>query len=190
MIAIASLDICRLEPAAWLAIVGGILEISGFSLVAVELARAQRRELGTAGPFQFVVVFGQWVKRLYRRVTGKSIVHEASAHLSGIGTVTGRLSARTGTESEELDERMRVLEENFRQLDAEVTQHRSQLDAKIDKESEAHRKALAAFETRVQAQEAEARKAFATSAALQWWGIGLFVLGALTSAAANVVGAS
>jgi hypothetical protein len=186
----ATLSVVGLKPAAWLAILGALLEISGFSLVAVELARAQRRELGTAGPFQFLLVFGTWARVRWRRLLGKSTVHEGSANLSGTISLSARGSVRLGTESKDLAERVPILEENFKQLDNEVTDHRRELDERIGKEAEAQQTALAEFRDQVQARVDEERAAFASSAMLQWWGIGLFVLGACASAAANIAGAS
>ena len=125
----------------------------------------------------------------WRRLRGKTVTHEASAALTDTATVSGRVSARLGTESEEFADRIRVLEENFKQLDNEVAAHRRELDKRIGKETEAQQVALAEFRDQVQARAEEDREAFARSAVLQWWGIALFVLGACVSAAANVVGA-
>lgn len=185
---VATLDVFGLKPAAWLAILGAILEAFGFLLVAVELTRAQRRELGTAGPFQFLLTFGGWVRIRWRRLRGKMVTHEGSAALAGTATVSGRGSARVGTESKEFADRIRVLEENFKQLDNEVAAHRQELDERIGKEAKAQQAALAEFRDQVQARAEKDREAFAKSAVLQWWGIALFVLGACVSAAANVVG--
>lgn len=179
-----------MQLATSLAVVGALLEIAGFMLVAVELTRAQRRELGTAGPFQFLVTFTHWARRTYRKLTGKTITHEGSAHLSGTLKVSGRGSARLETQSEDPAERLRVLEENFRQLDAELAQHREELDAKIHKVSDGQRKALMTLEAKLQAEADAAREVFETSALLQWWGIGLFILGAAASAASNIVSCS
>jgi hypothetical protein len=74
---------------ALLAALGAVLEISGFMLVAVELVRTQRRELGTAGPFQFLVTFTRWTKQAYRKLTGTTIAHEGAVELSGTLSVTG-----------------------------------------------------------------------------------------------------
>ncbi len=186
---VSTLDIFGLRPAAWLAIFGAILEILGFMFVAVELIRAQRRELGTAGPFQFLLTFGGWVRIGWRRLRGKTVAHEASAALTGTVSLAGRMSARMGTESDEVADRIRVLEENFKQLDNEVAGHRQELDERISNEAETQQAALAEFRNQVQTQAEKEREAFAKSAALQWWGIALFVLGACASAAANVVGA-
>ena len=82
-----------------------------------------------------------------------------------------------------------MLEENFKQLDNEVADHRQELDERISKEAETQQAALAEFRDQVQARAEKEREAFARSAVLQWWGIALFVLGACASAAANVVGA-
>lgn len=173
---------------ALLAALGAALEISGFALVAVELVRTQRRELGTAGPFQFLITFTRWTERIYRKLAGRTITHEGAAELSGTLTAHGRASARLETQSKDPVERLRVLEENFKQLEAEVAQHRDELDDKIDKAVTAQREALAALETKLQAEADAEKKEFAASALLQWWGIGLFVLGAIASAASNIVG--
>jgi hypothetical protein len=173
---------------ALLAALGAALEIFGFGLVAVELVRTQRRELGTAGPFQFLVTFTQWTRRVYRKVIGKTITHEGSGELSGTINLTGRATARLETQSEDPAERVRVLEENFKQLEAEVAQHRDELDSKIDEANRKQREAMTALEAKLQAEADAEKKAFETSALLQWWGIGLFVLGAIASAASNIVG--
>jgi hypothetical protein len=175
-----------LRPSEWLAIVGGALEILGFALVAVELVRTHRRELGTAGPFQFLVTAGRWIRFRVRKLLGEVKVHEGSAHMAGNVETGGTVSARLGTESPDLGERLRVLESNFALLDQEVTRHRSELDRKIEEEAEAIRTDVRSVRADIAAREAEAREAFKASAALQWWGIGLFVIGAICSAAANL----
>jgi hypothetical protein len=173
-----------------LAALGAALEIFGFMLVAVELVRTQRRELGTAGPFQFLVTFTRWTRQVYRKLTGRTITHEGAVELSGTLSVTGRASARLETQSNDPAERLHVLEENFRQLEAELTQHRDELEAKVDKSSNEQREALMALEAKLQAEADTAKKTFEASASLQWWGIGLFVLGAIASAASNIMGSS
>jgi hypothetical protein len=183
---LALLEFFGLEPSEWLAVVGGALEILGFAIVAVELVRAQRRELGHAGPFQFLVTGGRWIKYRIKKLFGKVETHEISAHLSGTSEMTGRGKARSGTESNELSERLRVLEENLAALDNEVDQHRQELDKRISKEAEALKAQIDALRADIEAKEAEAKEAFATSAVLQWWGVGIFIIGAMCSAAANV----
>lgn len=175
-----------LEPSEWLAIVGGALEILGFALVAVELVRVQRRELGTAGPFQFLVTTGRWIESRVRKLLGREKVREVSATAAETIETADRVSARLGTESTDLGNRLRVLESNFTALDQEVTRHRSELDQKIQKESEKVRTEVRSLRAEMAAREAVAKDAFQTSATLQWWGIGLFVIGAICSAAANL----
>jgi hypothetical protein len=186
----ALIEFLGLEPAAWLGIVGGALEIFGFALVATELVRAQRRELGHAGPFQFLLDLGSATRIWWRRLRGKTVTHETSAHLSGTTRLTGRGSRRGGTDSEALEDRVRVLEENFEELDGEVTKHRQELDVRIGEEAERVHGALGEFRDEVRAESDQQKAAFADSAKLQWWGIWLFVIGAAASAMANVVGAS
>lgn len=182
----ALLVICGLEPSEWLAIVGGGLEIIGFALVAVELVRAQRRELGTAGPFQFLVTGGRWVKNRVRGLFGRTQAHEASAFGSGTSKATGRAKSRSGTESKDFGERLRVLEENLAALDKEVDLNRRELGKKIEEEAGLLRSDIADLRSDIAAKEAKEKEAFRTSAVLQWWGIGIFVVGAMCSAAANV----
>jgi hypothetical protein len=142
----------------FLTMLGGALEILGFAIVATELVRTQRRELGTAGPFQFLVVAGQRVRRGIRRLLGKTEAHEGSAHLSGKATITGRGSARAGTQSKKVVDRLRVLEENFIRLDNEVTQHRRELDEKIDKASGHLEAQIVAFKASLEQREKKRRK--------------------------------
>lgn len=172
----------------FLTILGGALEILGFAIVATELVRTQRRELGTAGPFQFLVIAGQRVRHGIRRLLGRTETHEGSAHLSGKATITGRGSARVGTQSKEVIDRLRVLEENFIQLDNELTQHRRELDEKIDKTSGHLEAQIVALRASLDQKEQEEKEAFATSASLQWAGIGVFILGVIASVTANLVG--
>lgn len=171
-----------------LTVLGGTLEILGFAIVATELVRAQRRELGTAGPFQFLVVAGQRLRRGIRRLLGKTEVHEGSAHLNGKATITARGSARSDTQSKEVADRLRVLEENFARLDEEVDQHRQELDEKIDKTSGHLEAQIVALRASLEQKEQEENEAFATSASLQWAGIGVFILGVIASVTANLVG--
>jgi len=160
-----------LEASGWLGAVGGVLEITGFALVATELVRAQRRELGHAGPFQFLLNWASGVRIWWRKLRGKTVTHEASAHVTGTVDVSGQLSARTGTESEALEDRVRVLEENFRQLDAEVESHRKELDDRIGKETDKLHGALGDLRGEVRAEAERQKAAFADSAKLQWLGI-------------------
>jgi hypothetical protein len=186
----ALIEIIGLKPAAWLGIVGGVLEITGFALVATELVRAQRRELGHAGPFQFVLNWANWVRARWARLFGKPqnvTIHVPAAEAVAAGD---RLSLRLSTESDDLAERVRVLETNLRRFGTEVEEQRAELDDRIGKEVTKLEDLIVQLRVDVDAQKEKDRLAFADSAKLQWLGIFLFVFGAGFSASANVVGAS
>jgi hypothetical protein len=175
-----------LEASALLGIVGGVLEIIGFALVATELVRAQRRELGHAGPFQFLLNTWSRMKGLFGEPEGATI-QAPSADALAVGD---RVSLNVSTQSEDLADRVRVLETNLRRLTTEVAEHREELDDRIGNESAKLEDRIVQLQSNIDARTEKDKLAFADSAKLQWWGIGLFVVGAAFSAAANVVGAS
>jgi hypothetical protein len=179
-----------LEASGWLGIVGGVLEITGFGLVAVELVRAQRRELGTAGPFQFLLTLGSRLSKRLRRLFGRDVTIRVPLGVAEEVNIAERLKLRLTTQSEDLAQRVKVLESNFKRLEEEWELDRQSLEGQITHEAERREKALNALRADIDSRRDEDREAFAGSARLQWLGIGLFVLGAIASAMANVVGAS
>jgi hypothetical protein len=176
-----------MDSCVWLNLLGGLLEIAGFTLVAVELLRLERRELGTAGPFQFLVDSVGWVRRKVRRLLRREEVHEAKrVDLSGTAHATSSASARLSTGRPTLEDRVRVLEENFKQLAAEVRQHRLDLDQKIDRATARQEAALGQLREKIQEEKEREKQELKASLSLQWYGIFLFISGVAITVAANV----
>lgn len=73
----------------WLNIGGGFLEIAGFALVAYELFRTQRRELGDPWLLARLKASRDRIVVAVRKVFRRTQVHEMSANLTGAVKLTG-----------------------------------------------------------------------------------------------------
>jgi chromosome segregation ATPase len=169
-----------------------LLEISGFFLVAYELFRTQRREFGDPKALRLLNASRARVRGFFRRLLRRPTqVTDLAADLSGSATLTGTLKAqlRRGR-GETLEDHVAALEENFALLDKEVEEHRVELDKSIAELREELRETRAEFERQRQEREEEEKDLLRASVSLQWWGIGLFVVGTIFSGIANVVSCS
>lgn len=175
----------------WLNITGGLLEIAGFALVAYELFRTQRRELGDPKPLVLVmraqerlVAFLRKLLRKPREVTIKA--EPATAYAVG-GSVKIKIRQDRG---QTLEDHVAALESNVAELEKEVETHRRELDEAIAGVSKDLKEMQVALELQRQERKEEDQEILRTSVTLQWWGIGLFVAGVAASVAANVVSCS
>jgi len=89
-----------------------------------------------------------------------------------------------------LEDRVSALEENFALLDKEVEEHRDDLDKSVADLGTEFRETQAELE-RQWREDKESERAFREDfVSLRWLGIGLFVVGAFASGAANVISCS
>lgn len=112
-----------------------------------------------------------------------------SANLTGTGSLTAKLQVRSGR-GKTLEDHVAALEANFGCLDQEVDEHRRELDKAITDIRVELRKTREELERRREEREQEQKEILRASVSLQWWGIGLFVLGVLSSGAANLISCS
>lgn len=174
----------------WLNIAGVFLEIAGFSLVAYELFRTQRREFGDPKPLKLIKALRARVKRFFRKLFRRPRkVVEMSATLTGTASLTAKGLVRSGR-GKTLEDHVAALEANFARLDQEVDEHRRELDKEIAGVQGELRKTRDELERQREEREQEQREFLRASVSLQWWGIGLFILGVLSSGAANVISCS
>jgi hypothetical protein len=150
-------------------VAGGVLQILGFVLVAIELGRVQRREFGEP----------VWVTRIrarLRRLLGRTKTVHLSATITASTNLSARAKVRTPPGSS-VEERVSALEKNFGRLDDEVDHERVAA-------AEAYSRLLEQLTvTRAEVNQQRelderARKAFLqTSVLLQAWGTTFFVVG-------------
>lgn len=160
---------------AGLVIAGGVFEVAGFALIAYELARVQRREFGEPE-------FLEWLRGWPRRIFPRHRTHtaEASASLSGVGTLRAEGVARRGP-GKTLDERVAALEENFRRLEDETGQRQRRLAGEVEEVRRKLDQTRDELEQERREKEEERKAALRASVTLQATGTGLFVLGAILS---------
>jgi hypothetical protein len=169
-----------------------LLEIVGFFLVAYELFRTQRREFGDPKALKVVKASRARIERFFRRLLRKpsrSTVVGVSPASSFVLANKVKLQVRRGS-GRTLEDHVFSLEKNFALLDKEVGEHRKELNKAIADLGSELRETRAELERQRQAREEEQREFLRASVPLQWCGIGLFVLGALFSGAANVLSCS
>lgn len=176
-----------MHPCIWLNILGGALEIVGFLLVAVELFRTQRREIGLPATLRRLQGFLARARARMRRLFGRARTHTASAELRGNYGIaaSARGTVRRGR-GKTLEDHVAALEKNFAELDMEVEQHRRELDEAIRGVAGDLKDARAELEKDRERREDDDREFLRASVALQWWGIGLFVTGASVTTVANL----
>lgn len=158
-------------------IAGGILEVSGFIVVAWELARVQRREFGAPKVWRSLRA---WVRRLL----GWSRAIEVSLEpVRETDTLLGpSVRHRPG---DSIEERVSALEQSLRHLEDEVSGHRKSLEAQIRKVREELNGLRTQVEQERQQAEEERKEALKSSLAFQWIGTGLFVIGAVLTIIGN-----
>jgi hypothetical protein len=186
-----SVSVGRVRTCIALNILGGVLEISGFMLVAYELFRTQRREFGTPKVIKLLLRAKDrvtwFVKKLFRR--GKT--HEISATLTGESHMSGSMRSqfRVGR-GKTLEDHLAALEKNFAELDKEVEQHRFELDKAVKDMADDLRAMRAELEQQRKEREEEEKEFLRASISLQWIGIALFVCGTIASVVGNVISCS
>jgi len=172
-------------------IAGIALEATGFLIVAVELFRTQRRETGNPKIVQTFIDRGRWVRGKWRRLLGKAKTVEVGTAIESNIAVgdSVRGIVRTGR-GKTLEDHLAALEKNFTRLDKEVEEQRTELAKEIDELRTELLGTHREIEDAQKRREEEEREFRRTSHALQWTGIGLFVLGISFSGVANIISCS
>jgi hypothetical protein len=167
---------------AVLIVLGVLFEVTGLGLVAWQLWRVQRREFGLPA---WVVTVRARLRRLFRRKVPTTVVSPSPIeHDRAIGgaVVMGRQPP-----GETVESRLHALEENFAALDRE-THARFQRQEKEQADLERLvTETRAELERQQQEREGEEREQLREEMTLQWWGTGLFFLGAVLAGVANGV---
>jgi hypothetical protein len=184
-----------MTPCIWLNILGGVLEISGFLLVAVELFRTQRREFGTPKAAKLLIRSERSLVRSLRRLTLFRRPHEAAKELeSKPAYLTGLTAAGRSNTSMELtagpptlEKRVWKLENELQKLSSQIAADRKKAMGDLDRLRDAQSKRLTSLEQTREEREERQREFLHTSVMLQWWGIGLFVCGTVASVLSNVI---
>jgi len=167
---------------AGLTIAGGVFEIAGFFLVACELARIQYRELGEP---VLVRRARARLRKLSRRSRDQT-VKAGSAELRATATLRARGRARQGPGTT-LESRVDALEENARRLEDEIDEQNATFGGDIQELSAKLSLVQAELKEERRRGEKERKAALRTSVALQAWGTGLFVFGAILSVLGNTI---
>jgi hypothetical protein len=165
-----------------LTIAGGVFEILGFALVAYELYRIQRREFGEP---EFLKRLQARLRKILRR--SKDVTVESGAAVM-TATVGGRAQGqvRRGPGST-LESRIDALEKNLQHLEAEIDQQNATFGGDIAELSKRLRETQVELAQERERSEEGRRAALRISVALQAWGTGLFVLGAILSILGNTI---
>jgi HAMP domain-containing protein len=153
-------------------VAGGVLQILGFVLVAIELGRVQRREFGE--PVWMTRLRGR-IRRLLRQT---KTVHLGSATATASANMSARAKIRTRP-GQSVEDRVSALEKNFGRLDEEVDEERIAATQAYDLVLEQLTVTRAEVNQRRELDE-RTRKAFLrTSVLLQAWGTAFFVIGTI-----------
>jgi hypothetical protein len=165
-----------------LIVLGVLFEVTGLGLLAWQLWRVQRREFGMPA----------WWTALRRRVL--RLKRRSQTWQSEFGRETGDTAStaeHSGVErrvaGDTLEERVEGLEANLVALER-GTQTRFQQQAQRQDQLEVSiRESRAELQRQQEKREGEQRERLRESMTLQWWGTGLFFIGAVLAGVANGV---
>lgn len=164
-----------------LTVLGGIAEVLGLVLIALELTLVQRREFPGRGPLARLL---RWLQRLRARL-GRQKAAMGIASISGGGSVSASGSARVETAPQTLEGRVERLERQHTELEQrmtglaeEVARRANELQQKLAEQREE-------LGGRIDQLEQERLQHLEQSLRLQWPGILLFVVGVVLSVAGN-----
>ncbi len=176
-----------LSSSEWLAILGGLLEIVGFVLVAFELFRMQHRELGDPRVVEIAKSGSRRVQIVLRKLFRRTRTHTVGIELGTAYSIEEALKLKVRkVPGDTVELRLSALESNLADLDREVEEHRAELDQAIQSTAKEARERHTTLEQQQKEREAAQKEFLRGSVMLQWWGIRLFVLGAICSTAANI----
>jgi hypothetical protein len=164
-----------------LIVLGVLFEVTGLGLVAWQLWRVQRREFGTPA----------WVLRAgarLRRLTGRSRPQVVSIEPAGEVNIAGELATKVRrAPGETVDSRLAALEANLAALEQETQTRFERHERQQDKLQQRISDAQAELQRQQQERDGERREQLRESMTLQWWGTGLFFIGAVLAGIANGV---
>lgn len=153
-------------------------EVVGLGLVAWELTRVQQRELGTP----------RWVRRLQARVR-RLLGRPGVAHRVRLGEAVSIEDALGGRVwrggGETVEQRLTALEADVETLRKQADERHADLEQRLTTQAQRMDALRADLERQHTEREAERREQLRESITLQWWGTGLFVIGAVLSGLAN-----
>jgi len=160
-----------------LTIAGAAFEVAGLALLAWQITRIQRAEFGTPR-------FLQRLRNFFRPPLPQTIHAEGIASVSGGGNVTAR-GRRTSSAS--VEERLSSLEQQHADLERKVDESRKGLEARIAEINETVASVDASLKSAQNEQARKRRQDLRSTVHVQSVGTGLFFLGAVLSAAGNLV---
>jgi hypothetical protein len=166
------------DSVAWI-IVGGVLQMAGFVLVAVDLARIQHREFGLPESLRRI-------QRLWRRLLRRPQVATIGT-AEEINLVDELWLRQRRHRGQTLEDHVAALEINFQHLEKELDLHRERVEERLKGIQEELREAQAAWSRRQQEREQDDKMFLRTSIILQSLGIMLFVVGTSFSIIGSVV---
>jgi hypothetical protein len=158
-----------------LIVVGVLFEVTGLALVAWQLWRVQRREFGLP----------DWWRRLrgVRRVSSEfSLGWAVEADAALPGAVRERAAPDASVEP-----RLSALEHNVDALDRETRARFERQEKRLDWLQSALKRQRAELQRKQEQREGEQRDQLREAMTLQWWGTGLFFVGAVLAGTANGV---
>ena len=159
-------------------ITGGALELIGFALVVVQLARVQRQLFGWP---RFIVRSSGWASRAVRRLLRRPrIVHVVSADFAGEVDVAGRLSIRKGMGPRTFD-RFAAIEFNLEQIEKDLQESMRQADRNLNELRDEFTRSRDAIEQRERQREEDRKVELRSSLAWEAWGVVFFLCGTVLS---------
>lgn len=169
-----------------LTVLGGIAEVLGLVLVALELTLVQRREFPGRGPWARLL---RWLQRLRARL-GNQKAATGSANLSGAASASSSGWARLETAPQSLEGRVERLELRHTELEqrmAEVAEDVSRRANELRQQLADQRGDLGG---RIDQLEQERLEQLEQSLRLQWPGTLFFIAGVVLSVAGNALPSS
>jgi hypothetical protein len=154
-----------------LVVAGGVLQILGFVLVAIELGRVQRREFGAPRSVD-------WIRGRLRRLFGRSRTIEASAQGAALSSGSARAVIRTDRGST-LEDHVVALEENLDRLDNEVAANHAEAAAWRSELLEEVSVTRAEMNEQRERDDEERKSFLRVALLLQTWGTVFFVAGTI-----------
>jgi hypothetical protein len=165
-----------------LTVAGGVFEIAGFALVACELYRIQHREFGEP---ELLKRLRTRIRKIFRRSKHHTVAAGAAV-LTAEGTLRAQARVRRDP-GDTLETRIEAVEKNLHHLEAEIDHQNAIFGGDIEELSQRLIETRSELAQERRRSEEERKASLRTSVALQAWGTGLFVLGAILSVLGNTI---
>jgi hypothetical protein len=156
-----------------------LFEVGGFGLVAVQLARVQHREFGSWA-------WERWLRSQWRRLTRRTATQTVHVK-AGVATATagtagiGKRRALVGS----VQDQLAALADNLADFERQTGERFEQQTARMGELASEVAVVRSDLQREQDEREGEPREQLRESMALQWWGAGLFVVGAILAGWAN-----